>query len=305
MEKYCECGIYYDGFKDVIKHFMNKYGSFLKMKGNDITSKNKYDQLESLYTALNQMIKSLPHKGNDCISFMKKCKNKHQDEISDVISKLEKLDDLSERIEEYHKKLLKEIPDELDDYSEEEEEECEVNKNKINNRNKMNENEDDIYEDVDVTETMKNDQKNIVIIKDLLEDAELKAIKEEEKKKIIKVKNELLDMWNNIEVELNRNDEQIDNIEEHVDKGLNKIKEGNDEELEKAAKSAVKRRRLAYQGGLAAALGAAGTVVPGIGNVIGLALGGLIGYGLYRYDKHRLKKVLKAKKKMRDERNNK
>ena len=44
------------------------------------------------------------------------------------------------------------------------------------------EDEDDIYEDVDVTETMKNDQKNIVIIKDLLEDAELKAIKEEEKK---------------------------------------------------------------------------------------------------------------------------
>ena len=84
---------------------------------------------------------------------------------------------------------------------------------------------------------------------------------------------------------------------------MNQVIEGNDDELEKAAISAVNRRRLAYQGGLALAFGAAGSIVPGIGNVIGAALGGLIGYGIYRADKHRLNKVLKKKKKMRDERN--
>ena len=46
---------------------------------------------------------------------------------------------------------------------------------------------------------------------------------------------------------------------------------------------------------IALTLGAIGSIVPGIGNAIGLALGGLIGYGIYRADKHRLNKVLKKK----------
>ena len=43
--------------------------------------------------------------------------------------------------------------------------------------------------------------------------------------------------------------------------------------------------------GLAGTLGLAGTIVPGIGNIIGAALGGLIGYGIYRIDKYRLDKI--------------
>ena len=33
--------------------------------------------------------------------------------------------------------------------------------------------------------------------------------------------------------------------------------------------------------------------MPGIGNIVGAALGGLIGYGVYRIDKHRLDKIEK------------
>ena len=183
--------------------------------------------------------------------------------------------------------------------------EKEDNNNEINNEDEKYEIDEKAFEKVDVVKTMKNDQKNIKIIYNLLENEEVKAKRDEEKREIIKLKNQLDDVLKSIEVELNRNDEQIDDIEERVDNGLNQVVEGNDDNLEKAAISAVKRRRLAYQGGLALALGAIGTVVPGIGNAIGLAAGGLIGYGLYRIDKHRLKKALKKKKKIREEKDNK
>ena len=53
------------------------------------------------------------------------------------------------------------------------------------------------------------------------------------------------------------------------------------------------------------ALGAIGSVVPGIGNAIGIALGNLIGYGIYKIDNHRLNKAIKKQKKIRNERENK
>ena len=302
MEVYCECEIYFKGFKDVINHFIKQYGTFLKIKSKEITSKSKYDKLESLYLSLKQMLESLPNKGNNCISLMKNCKQGHKNQIEEITSKLSKIEFLSKRIEEYHQKLIKEIPEELDDLPEEEEEEKEDGK-KNNKGDEEEYDEEELYANIDVQETMKNDQKNIVIIKNLLEDAELKAKRDEEKRELFKLQSQLNDVWKAIEVELNRNNEQIDDIEQSVENGLDQIVEGNDEHLEKAALSAINRRRLAYQGGLALALGAIGSVVPGIGNAIGVALGGLIGYGIYRADKHRLNKVLKKKKKMRNERN--
>ena len=296
MENYCECGIYYEGFNSIINYFMKNYKKFSAIKSKDIKNKTQYDKLESQYNSLKQTIESIPIKGTDCISSMNNCTNNHKEEIKDIKTKLDKIKVLSERIEKYHKQLLNEIPDELDEYSDEEE----------NNNIKNEEDEDDdvIYENVDVRQTMKNDQDNIRIIENLLDNAELKALKEEELKKLLKLKNELIEMWNAIEIELHGQGEQIDNVDENVDKALNHVDKGDDE-LEKAAKSAINRRRLAYQGGLALTLGAIGSIVPGIGNAIGLALGGLIGYGIYRADKHRLNKVLKKKKKIREERNKK
>lgn len=301
MENFCECGIYYDDFKLIIKHFMANYGKLIKIKGKDIKTKNKYDNFENLYNSLNQIIKSLPKKGNDCISFMKKCKNDHKDDINEITSKLENIDVLSERIENYHEKIFKEIPEEFEDNSDEDEEN---NKNKIiinkkeNNEDDDDEDSDEIYQKIDVKKTMREDKKNIIIIKNIIENAEIQAKKEEEKKELIKMKNILSDALNNIEVELNRNNEQIDDIEENIDKGLDHVIDGDDE-LEKAAKSAVKRRQLAYQGGLALAFTAAGTIVPGIGNVVGFALGNIIGYGLHRYDKYRLDQALEKRKMMK------
>ena len=303
MEDYCECEIYFNSFKDIANHFTKQYGIFLKSKSKDITSKGKYDKLESLYTSLKQMLESLPEKGNNCISFMKNCKKAHKSQIEEITSKLSQLEVLSQRIDEYHEKLIKEIPEELEETSEEEDKEDGKNKNQEDEEAEYQ--EDELYANVDVTKTMKNDQKNIVIIKNLLQSAELKAEREEEKRKLFKLQSQLDDLWKTIEVELNKNNEQIDDIEEKVDNSMNQVIKGNDEELEKAAQIAISRRKLAYQSSLAIALGAAGSIVPGIGNAIGAALGCLIGYGIYKIDKHRLNKAIKKKKKMRNERENK
>ena len=303
MEDYCECEIYYNNFKTIFTLLKKQYESFMKskVKDKDKMNKNKYDKLESIYTSLTQMFKSLPEKGDNCISFMKNCQKDHESQIEEITSELSKLEALSQRIEDYHQSLMKQIPEELKESSDVEDNEDE--KEKIKEIQKYQ--EDELYANVDARETMKNDQKNIVIIKNLLQSAELKAEKDEEKRKLFKLQNELDDLFKEIEREEIRQGEQIDNIDKEVDDSLYRIEKANNQELEKAARIAINRRRLSYQIGLGATFGAIGSVVPGIGNAIGAALGALIGYGIYRVDMHRLNKATKNKEKLGNEIDNK
>ena len=303
MEDYCECEIYYNNFKTIFTLLKKQYESFMKskVKDKDKMNKNKYDKLESIYTSLTQMFKSLPEKGDNCISFMKNCQKDHESQIEEITSELSKLEALSQRIEDYHQSLMKQIPEELKESSDVEDNEDE--KEKIKEIQKYQ--EDELYANVDARETMKNDQKNIVIIKNLLQSAELKAEKDEEKRKLFKFQNELDDLFKEIEIEEIRQGEQIDNIDGEVDGSLYRIEKANNQELEKAARIAINRRRLSYQIGLGATFGAIGSVVPGIGNAIGAALGALIGYGIYRVDMHRLNKATKNKEKLGNEIDNK
>ena len=303
MEDYCECEIYYNNFKTIFTLLKKQYESFMKskVKDKDKMNKNKYDKLESIYTSLTQMFKSLPEKGDNCISFMKNCQKDHESQIEEITSELSKLEALSQRIEDYHQSLMKQIPEELKESSDVEDNEDE--KEKIKEIQKYQ--EDELYANVDARETMKNDQKNIVIIKNLLQSAELKAEKDEEKRKLFKFQNQLDDLFKEIEIEEIRQGEQIDNIDKEVDDSLYRIEKANNQELEKAARIAINRRRLSYQIGLGATFGAIGSVVPGIGNAIGAALGALIGYGIYRVDKHRLNKATKNKEKLGNEIDNK
>ena len=303
MEDYCECEIYYNNFKTIFTLLRKQYESFMKskVKDKDKMNKNKYDKLESIYTSLTQMFKSLPEKGDNCISFMKNCQKDHESQIEEITSELSKLEALSQRIEDYHQSLMKQIPEELKESSDVEDNEDE--KEKIKEIQKYQ--EDELYANVDARETMKNDQKNIVIIKNLLQSAELKAKKDEEKRKLFKLQNELDDLFKEIEQGVHNQGGQIDNIDKEVDGSLYQIEKANNQELEKAARIAINRRRLSYQIGLGATFGAIGTVVPGIGNAIGAALGALIGYGIYRVDMHRLNKATKNKEKLGNEIDNK
>ena len=303
MEDYCECEIYYNNFKTIFTLLKKQYESFMKskVKDKDKMNKNKYDKLESIYTSLTQMFKSLPEKGDNCISFMKNCQKDHESQIEEITSELSKLEALSQRIEDYHQSLMKQIQEELKESSDVEDNEDE--KEKIKEIQKYQ--EDELYANVDARETMKNDQKNIVIIKNLLQSAELKAKKDEEKRKLFKLENELDDLFKEIEQGVHNQGGQIDDIDKKVDDSLYQIEKANNQELEKAARIAINRRRLSYQIGLGATFGAIGTVVPGIGNAIGAALGALIGYGIYRVDMHRLNKATKNKEKLGNEIDNK
>ena len=302
MEDYCECEIYYNNYKTIFTLLKKQYESFMKskVKDKDKMNKNKYDKLESIYTSLTQMFKSLPEKGDNCISFMKNCQKDHESQIEEITSELSKLEALSQRIEDYHQSLMKQIPEELKESSDVEDNEDEKEKKEI-----LKYQEDELYANVDARETMKNDQKNIVIIKNLLQSAELKAKKDEEKRKLFKLQNELDDLFKEIEQGVHNQGGQIDDTAKKVDDSLYQIEKANNQELEKAARIAINRRRLSYQIGLGATFGAIGTVVPGIGNAIGAALGALIGYGIYRVDMHRLNKATKNKEKLGNEIDNK
>ena len=101
---------------------------------------------------------------------------------------------------------------------------------KINDKNPEEEIEDSVYEKIDIKKTMRNDKKNIEIIMNLLENQELKAKRDEEKREIIKLKNILEDTANIIDVELNKNNEQIEKMLKHRRKNRKSISEKKENE---------------------------------------------------------------------------
>jgi len=294
MESFCECQNFNQTFNEMISIFLKSYGKFLKIQGKNIINKKAYNEMQNEYDVLISLTKSIQPKGDETLTRMKNCINAHTKEISEINTKISKSEELLSKINSHYDKIKKEIP------SQYEEEEDEDEKDNIKNSFDNIINTDKPIEEMTDEEIMERDKKTIVLVQDLLNDAEFKAKKKEDKKEIMKIKNQLKDIVNSMEVELNNNDEQIDVIENTVLGEFEVIEKGN-ENLQHAAQDAIKRRRLKYQLGLAGALGAAGCIIPGIGKYIGAALGGLIGYGAYRIDKHRLNKIEKKREKEKKE----
>ena len=294
MESFCECLNFNQTFNEMISIFLKSYGKFLKIQGKNIINKKAYNEMQNEYDILISLTKSIQPKGDETLIRMKNCKNAHTKEIAEITTKISKSEELLSKINSHYDKIKKEIPSQYEE--EEDEDEKDTIKNSFNNII----NTDKPIEEMTDEEIMERDKKAIVLVQDLLNDAEIKAKKKEDKKEIMKIKNQLKDIVNSIEVELNNNDEQIDVIEDTVLGEFEVIEKGN-ENLQHAAQDAIKRRRLKYQLGLAGALGAAGCIIPGIGKYIGAALGGLIGYGAYRIDKHRLNKIEKKREKEKKE----
>ncbi len=284
MEDFCECECHEKNFNDTVNFFMKNYGAYLKIKGKNIKTKKDFDEAKTKYNLLVSLVKSLKPKGENAINNIKACHKDHSKLVEEISSKIEQTDNLLENINHHFDSIKQTMPE-----IEEEEDEDDIE----NNNDKENDNKN--FENMTDEQIMENDRQSIIMIQNLLDDEEYRNKNKEDKKHIIQIKNQLNDVLKNIEIELNNNNEQIDNIEDNVEQSLDLVDKGNDN-LEKAAKSAVTRRRIKYQLGFAAVLGGIGTVVPGLGNVVGAALGGLIGYGVYRIDRHRLNKILKKRK---------
>ena len=297
MENFCECEIYEKTFNELISFFLKRYNNFLKIKGNNIKNKKSFQEMQDNYDVILSSIDGFTLKGEQAISKMNKCPNNHSESLTQIKSKVDKKEELLDRLKRHYENIKNTIP-EIEE--EEEEDEKEIKNNIDSNQP---------YEEMSDKEIMENDKKTIIMIQNLLEDKEYKDKIKADKKDIIKVKNDLKDIIKQINVELVKNDEQIDNIENKVEKSYDLVEKGTDENLKKAAKHAAQRRRLKYQVGLTAVLGTVGSIIPGVGTLIGAgiggALGGLIGYGAYRIDKHRMKKIEKKEKKFQEEKEEK
>lgn len=281
MENKCNCEKYYEIFDEMVSFFIKKFGTFLKIKGKNITNKKSFNEMQDEYDVLISLVNSIPLKGEETLLRISECKNDHSKENEDIINKVNKCQELTSNVNKHYAKIKAEIPEEVEEETQN------------NNFGQIFNNEKPLEEMTD-KEIMERDKKAIVIIQNLLDDEDYKNKKKEDIKKIIKIKNELKDIVNNIEVELNNQDEQIDNIETVVDNDFVLIEKGNNE-LKMAAEEALKRRKLQYQLTLAGILGGIGTIVPVVGNIIGAYVGGLLGSKLAKIDKKRLDKIEKKR----------
>ena len=320
-ENNCECDI--SEFKINFSKFQRLYLKFISPKEN----KNKsLEKIKELYEELLAFIKDLKSKGENCYTQMNICPHDHSNEINEITLNLTEINDTIEKIEKHynhfeeerHKLSINIIKDDNDIKEKEKNKDKDENNfiilnedNSSENNNIINEDENEnikiikindsntIFEDktdeiTNEREIMENDKKNILKIKAVLMEQKKKK-DQKDLKEIVKMEKDLNEILNQIEAELNRNDDQIGHIENNVLDGFELVDKGK-LELQIAANSAVKRRKLKYQVGLGALFCAMGTVVPGIGNIIGAAVGGLAGYGLHKIDKYRLRQVEKANK---------
>lgn len=291
MENDCDCENYAQNFNLMIHFFQEKYLKFLKINGKDIKSNTSFKNMGNDYEFLLTITKNLVPKGNECIEIIKQCSHNHSKEIEDIKSKLDKNENIIEKINFHFELIKKQIKLEDFDYEENEEEKTKEQNDNVNNNINIT-----ISKHLSEKDKINNLRKSAILIHNLFEDEDYKKKKNEDKKLLIKIQNNVKDIIKETGVEIKKHDEILDNIEVKVENSLDKAEKTVDYNLIKSAESAVQKRRLKYQLALGAAFCAAGTIVPGIGNLIGGALGGLIGYGIYRIDKHRLKKLDKKHK---------
>ena len=318
-ENDCECDI--SDFKINFSNFQRLYLKFISPKEN----KNKsLEKITESYGKLQALIKDLKLKGENCYTQMNNCCQDHSNEIDEMSLNLTEINDTIEKVEKHYNLLVEEkhkltinLIKNDDDANEKEKEKEENNfiilneDNENENNNIINENENENINIIQINDSnaiiedktneitnerkiMENDKKNIMRIKTILMEQKKKK-DQKDLKEIVKMEKDLNEILNQIEVELNRNDEQIEHIENNVIDGFELVDKGQ-LELQIAANSAVKRRKLKYQVGLSALFCAMGTVVPGIGNIVGAIAGGLAGYGLHKIDKYRLRQVEKSNK---------
>jgi len=107
---------------------------------------------------------------------------------------------------------------------------------------------------------------------------------------LVKFKHQIQELQNHLNFEVEKSGQQIDNITNDISVVSSNVDVVN-EDLRKAALDKNKVSNIKYPvilGGVGTTLG---TVVPGIGNIIGGSLGTLLGIGLAKLEKRQIKKI--------------
>lgn len=274
----CDCHNHVFSFNVTRDFFQENYKKFMNTKSSNITSPEKLENVKKNYDTLLEVITGLKSQGENCVETLSKCSYGHQQQINEINYIIKKLDTLKERINKH----LSEIKNNLPKFESQNElnYQNDVNINYINdNNNKEN-----------MREILENDNQQLMLVINALDTQQIQKQYKDQLKEIIQIKNNLKEIMGNIQNMLQKSDEELINIEENVNNAYDNVEKGNDE-LKSAAKSAVSRRRIKYQVGLTTLGIALGTVVPGLGNVIGGIIGAGIGTALYKVDKYRLDKI--------------
>jgi len=118
----------------------------------------------------------------------------------------------------------------------------------------------------------------------------------EKMEQIVQIKNQIAQLTNTIQKQSMNSTQAILEIEQNVDETEKNIDKTN-ENLRQAALYKNKSNTIKYPIALGTIFGAAGTIVPGIGNVIGATLGTTIGYAVAKLEKKAINKIEPEKSK--------
>ena len=273
----CECHNFVFSFNVTRDFFQEKYKKFISTKGPSINSTEKMKNLKDNYETLCELILGLKTQGENCIGNLSKCSYGHQKQISEIQFVLNKLDDLKVKIDKYLSEIKQNLP-------------AFESQNDFNNQNDINIKYITDDDKEKTREILENDNKQLMLVINILDSQEIQKQYKDQLKEVLQVKNELKEIMGSIQNMLQKDDEDLMNIEENVNNAYDNLLKGNDE-LKSAAKKAVSRRRIKYQFGLAGLGAVLGTIVPGLGNVIGGLIGAGIGTALYKVDKYRLDSI--------------
>ena len=90
MENKCNCEKCFELFDEMVSFFIKKFGTFLKIKGKNITNKKSFNEMQDEYDVLISLVNSIPLKGDETLLRICECKNDHSKENEDIINKVNK-----------------------------------------------------------------------------------------------------------------------------------------------------------------------------------------------------------------------
>jgi hypothetical protein len=296
FEQYDECDIKFECLKTSMEIFYQSYNNYMNIRTEDVIVKNKFDhdayrdlinsvsQLESQIIMIRKSLeKKLEETYSEFLSI--KCKN-HKNIPNDIIS----LKNTLNRLYEYIEKRIKENKHKIEYYAdvyisyeyESSEKKLEEEKNSPNYF---------IYQDnISEPRNYYNEECSYTQLQMEIERQKEYEGDKETYQKIIEVKNQIAELTKTIQTESQKGSQSLMEIERSVDTCDTNVERSN-EQLRQAALLKNKSNTIKYPLALGTILGAAGTIVPGIGNIIGLSVGTGIGYAVAKLEKKAIRKI--------------